>query len=83
MAVALGNSHLLAMHLGRLKGRGGVKPEQISLGKVEQRARGTGDRARCRTILGAKRITLECRGDPAANNLEIGPHLRAPRRCTS
>lgn len=80
MAVALGNSHLLAMHLGRLKdaghdspslrSTGGVKPEQISLGKLNNVREALAIARECRTILGANGITLEYPVIRHANNLE-------------
>jgi glutaryl-CoA dehydrogenase len=70
MAVALGNSHLLAMHLGRLKDEGGVKPEQISLGKLNNVREALAIARECRTILGANGITLEYPVIRHANNLE-------------
>ncbi len=69
MAVALGNSHLLAMHLGRLKDEGGVKPEQISLGKLNNVREALAIARECRTILGANGITLEYPVIRHANNL--------------
>ena len=59
---------LLALHLGRLKDDHRLKPEQVSLGKLNGEALAI---ARdCRTILGANGITLEYPVMRHANNLE-------------
>ncbi len=70
MAVALGNAHLLALHLGRLKDSVGVAPEQISLGKLNNVRESLAIARECRTILGANGITLEYPVIRHANNLE-------------
>ncbi len=70
MALELQKAYLLALHLGRLKDAGRVRPEQISLGKLNN-VREALDIARtCRTILGASGITLEYPVLRHANNLE-------------
>lgn len=57
MQIAYEKAALLALHLGRLKDAGGVKPEQISFGKLNN-VRDALDIARCaRTILGGNGIT--------------------------
>jgi glutaryl-CoA dehydrogenase len=59
MAVALDTSFLLAMHLGRLKDEGRIRPEQVSVGKFNN-VRAALDIAReARSILGGNGITLE------------------------
>ncbi|QKT06090.1 acyl-CoA dehydrogenase family protein [Gordonia sp. X0973] len=70
MAVELGTSHLLALHLGRLKDGAGIKPEQISLGKLNNVRQALAIARECRTILGANGITLEYPVIRHANNLE-------------
>jgi glutaryl-CoA dehydrogenase len=70
MALELGKGMLLALHLGRLKDDHVVRPEQISLGKLNN-ARQALDIAReCRSILGGNGITLEYPVIRHMNNLE-------------
>ncbi len=70
MTVGLGNGMLLALHLGRLKDAGIVRPEQVSVGKMNN-ARTALDIAReCRSILGANGVTLEYPVIRHMNNLE-------------
>ncbi|AUY48603.1 acyl-CoA dehydrogenase family protein [Streptomyces sp. CB01881] len=70
MAVALGNSALLAVHLGRLKDGGRIRPEQISVGKLNNVREALSIARECRTILGANGISLEYSPLRHANNLE-------------
>nr|WP_037185463.1 acyl-CoA dehydrogenase family protein [Rhodococcus fascians] len=70
MTLEVGKGHLLAYQLGRLKDSGGLTPEQVSAGKLNN-VREAIDVARtCRTILGANGITLEYPVMRHANNLE-------------
>jgi len=70
MAVSLNTGMLLALHLGRLKEAGRIRPEQISVGKLNN-VRAALDVAReCRTILGANGVSLEYPPLRHANNLE-------------
>jgi glutaryl-CoA dehydrogenase len=70
MTVALGNAMLLALHLGRLKEAGTLRPEQVSIGKMNN-ARVALDIAReTRGILGGNGITLEYPIIRHMNNLE-------------
>ena len=70
MTVQLGNGMLLALHLGRLKDDKGIRPEQVSLGKLNN-ARAALEIAReCRSILGGNGITLEYPIIRHMNNLE-------------
>ncbi len=70
MTLALGNGMLLALHLGRLKDADGIRPEQVSLGKLHN-ARAALEIAReCRSILGGNGITLEYPVIRHMNNLE-------------
>lgn len=70
MALELGKGMLLAVHLGRLKDDHAIRPEQISLGKLNN-ARQALDIAReCRSILGGNGITLEYPVIRHMNNLE-------------
>jgi glutaryl-CoA dehydrogenase len=61
---------LLALHLGRLKDAGIVRPEQISLGKLNNVREAIEIARTCRTILGGSGITLEYPVLRHANNLE-------------
>jgi glutaryl-CoA dehydrogenase len=70
MALELQKSYLLAIHLGRLKDAKKLRPEQVSLGKLNN-VRETLEIARmARTILGANGVTLEYSVMRHANNLE-------------
>ena len=70
MTLELGKGMLLALHLGRLKDAGSVRPEQISLGKLNNVREAIAIARECRTILGAAGITLEHPVLRHANNLE-------------
>jgi glutaryl-CoA dehydrogenase len=70
MAVELGKSMLLALHLGRLKDEGRITPEQISFGKLNNIRESLTIARECRTIMGAAGITLEWPMMRHANNLE-------------
>jgi glutaryl-CoA dehydrogenase len=61
---------LLALHLGRLKDAGTLRPEQVSLGKLNNVREALEIARTCRTILGASGITLEYPVMRHANNLE-------------
>ncbi|GAB2690484.1 acyl-CoA dehydrogenase family protein [Nocardia thraciensis] len=70
MAVELGKGELLAIHLGRLKDRGELRPEQVSAGKLNSTRQALAIARECRTILGANGITLDYPVLRHANNLE-------------
>ncbi|MCR5979360.1 acyl-CoA dehydrogenase [Gordonia jinghuaiqii] len=70
MALEVGKGHLLAYHLGRLKDRGEITPEQVSTGKLNNTREAIKIARECRTILGAAGITLEYPVIRHANNLE-------------
>jgi len=70
MTVALGNGMLLAMHLGKLKDAHQLRPEQVSLGKLNNVRESIAIARQCRTLLGANGITLEYPIMRHANNLE-------------
>ena len=70
MAVELGKAQLLALHLGRLKDTGRIKPEQVSVGKLNNVREAIKIARKCRTLLGANGITLEYPVIRHANNLE-------------
>ena len=61
---------LLALHLGRLKDDGVLRPEQVSLGKLNNVREAIEIARTCRTILGGSGITLEYPVLRHANNLE-------------
>lgn len=59
MALALGNGTLLALHLGRMKDEGRLRPAQVSYGKLNN-VRAALEVARSsRALLGANGVTLE------------------------
>ena len=70
MTLELGKGMLLALHLGRLKDAGRLRPEQVSLGKLNNVREALAIARECRTILGAAGITLEYPLMRHANNLE-------------
>jgi glutaryl-CoA dehydrogenase len=70
MAVELNKGLLLALHIGRLKDAGNVKPEQVSVGKLNNVREALEIARTCRTILGAAGITGEYPVMRHANNLE-------------
>jgi glutaryl-CoA dehydrogenase len=70
MAVELGKAQLLALHLGRLKDADRIKPEQVSVGKLNNVREAIKIARECRTLLGANGITLEYPVIRHANNLE-------------
>lgn len=70
MSLELGKAMLLAIHLGRLKDAGTLRPEQVSLGKLNNVREAIAIARECRTLLGANGITLEYPVLRHANNLE-------------
>jgi glutaryl-CoA dehydrogenase len=70
MTLELGKAMLLALHLGRLKDEGRLRPEQVSLGKLNNVREALGIARESRTLLGAAGITLEYPVLRHANNLE-------------
>ena len=70
MTLELQKSFLLAIHLGRLKDDHALRPEQVSLGKLNNVREALDIARQCRTILGASGITLEYPVLRHANNLE-------------
>jgi glutaryl-CoA dehydrogenase len=70
MAVELNKGLLLALHLGRLKDGGTIRPEQVSVGKLNSVREAIEIARMCRTILGAAGITTEYPVLRHANNLE-------------
>jgi glutaryl-CoA dehydrogenase len=70
MAVELAKAQLLALHLGRLKDNGKIRPDQVSVGKLNNVREAIKIARQCRTLLGANGITLEYPVIRHANNLE-------------
>jgi glutaryl-CoA dehydrogenase len=70
MAVELYKGLLLAVHLGRLKDKGEIRAEQVSVGKLNNVREAIEIARTCRTILGGSGITLEYPVLRHANNLE-------------
>src|SRR5918997_4664889 len=61
---------LLALHLGRMKDEGILRPEQVSLGKLSNVREAIKVAREARTILGGNGVTLEYPVMRHANNLE-------------
>jgi glutaryl-CoA dehydrogenase len=70
MALELQKGYLLALHLGALADRGALRPEQVSVGKLNNVREAIGIARQCRTILGANGISGEYPVMRHANNLE-------------
>jgi glutaryl-CoA dehydrogenase len=70
MAAELNKGLLLALHLGRLKDQGRARPEQISMGKLNNVRESLEICREARSILGANGITLEYPIVRHMNNLE-------------
>jgi glutaryl-CoA dehydrogenase len=70
MALELGKGMLLAVHLGRLKESGRLRPEQVSAGKLHNVREALAIARSCRTILGANGISLDYSPLRHASNLE-------------
>ena len=70
MAVELSKAQLLALHLGRLKDNGRIRPDQVSVGKLNNVREAIKIARQCRTLLGANGITLDYPVLRHANNLE-------------
>ena len=70
MAVELNKGVLLALHLGRLKDDHRLRPEAISVGKLNNTREALRIARECRTLLGANGITLDYPLMRHANNLE-------------
>jgi glutaryl-CoA dehydrogenase len=70
MALELNRGSLVALHLGRMKDAGTLRPEHVSLGKMGN-VRGALEVCRsARTVLGANGVTLEYPVIRHMNNLE-------------
>ncbi|MSO26856.1 MAG: acyl-CoA dehydrogenase [Candidatus Nanopelagicales bacterium] len=70
MALELGKGTLLALHLGRLKDEHLIRPEQVSVGKLNNAREALNIARECRGILGGNGITLEYPIIRHMNNLE-------------
>jgi glutaryl-CoA dehydrogenase len=70
MAVELNKGMLLALHLGRLKDRGRLLPQHVSMGKLNNVREALAIAREARSILGASGITLEYPVIRHMNNLE-------------
>ncbi|MEV0716273.1 acyl-CoA dehydrogenase family protein [Asanoa sp. NPDC050611] len=70
MALELQKGYLLARHLGTLADRGRLRPEQVSVGKLNNVREAIAIARQCRTILGANGISAEYPVMRHANNLE-------------
>jgi glutaryl-CoA dehydrogenase len=70
MAVELQKGYLLAVHLGREADQGGLRPEMVSVGKLNNVREALAIARQCRTVLGANGISGEYPVLRHANNLE-------------
>ncbi|MEU5911305.1 acyl-CoA dehydrogenase family protein [Micromonospora sp. NPDC047527] len=70
MAVELVKGQLLALHLGRLADADRLRPEQVSVGKLNNVREALAIARQCRTILGANGVSGEYPVMRHANNLE-------------
>lgn len=70
MAVELQKGYLLALHLGRLADAGALRPDQVSVGKLNNVREALAIARQCRTILGANGISGEYPVLRHASNLE-------------
>jgi glutaryl-CoA dehydrogenase len=70
MSLEIEKGMLLALHLGRLKDDGRLKPQQVSYGKLNNVREALGIAREARSILGASGITLEYPVMRHMNNLE-------------
>jgi glutaryl-CoA dehydrogenase len=70
MLVELTKAELLALHLGRSKDAGTLRPQQVSLGKLNNVREALDIAREARTVLGANGITTEYPVIRHANNLE-------------
>jgi len=70
MALELQKGFLLALHLGRRHDAVGLRPEQVSVGKLNNVREAIAIARQCRTILGANGISGEYPVLRHANNLE-------------
>ena len=82
MAIEVNRGTLVALHLGRLKDAGPLRPEHVSMGKLGN-VRAALDVARtARQVLGANGITLEYPVIRHMNNLESVVTYEGTPTCT-
>jgi len=70
MATEINKGLLLALHLGRMKDEGRLRPQHVSMGKLNNVREALGIAREARSILGASGITLEYPVIRHMNNLE-------------
>ncbi|OZV75570.1 acyl-CoA dehydrogenase [Micromonospora echinospora] len=70
MAVEWQKGYLLALHLGRLADAGSLRPEQVSVGKLNNVREALAIARQCRTILGANGVSGEYPVMRHGDNLE-------------
>lgn len=70
MLIELNKGMLLALHLGRMKDRGRLAPQQVSVGKLNNVRAALDIACEARTVLGANGITLDYPVIRHMNNLE-------------
>jgi glutaryl-CoA dehydrogenase len=70
MALEISKGTLLALHLGRMKDEGRLRPQQVSMGKLNNVREALAIARETRSILGANGITLEYPVIRHMNNLE-------------
>jgi len=70
MMIEIDKGTLLALHLGRMKDQGTLRPEQISVGKVNNVREAIEIAREARTILGGNGVTLDYPVMRHMNNLE-------------
>ena len=82
MALELVKGQLLALHLGRRKDAGTLRPEQVSLGKLNNVREAIEICRTARTILGANGISARVPVIRHMNNLESVLTYEGTVRCT-
>jgi glutaryl-CoA dehydrogenase len=70
MMVEINKGTLLALHIGRMKDEGILRPEQVSVGKLNNVREAIEIAREARTILGGNGVTLDYPVIRHANNLE-------------
>ena len=80
MSLELSKGLLLGLHLARLKEAGTLRPEQVSVGKLNNVREAIRIARECRTILGGAGITLDYPPLRHAQQPGIRAHLRGHQR---
>ena len=70
MTLEINKGTLLALHIGRMKDEGTLRPEHVSVGKLNNVREAIEIAREARTILGGNGITLDYPVIRHANNLE-------------